>query len=102
MKKTLLHCGALLMALSLVGCEPPSLETSEDSVNLPATLPADSNVTATAETPVVSETPAVPAVEAPAVEAPAVPAIEAPPVPAEAPAVETPATEEAAAAKPVE
>ena len=55
MKKTLLSCAALLVALSTVGCEPPAAPNVSTDVTAPA---ADSNVTATAETPAMTETPA--------------------------------------------
>ena len=102
MKKTLLSCAALMLAFATVGCQPAdTTDVSTDTTSAPA---ADSNVTATAETPVV-EAPAAeaPAAEAPAAEAPAAeaPAAEEAPV-AEAPAEEAPAAEAPAEEAPAE
>jgi hypothetical protein len=64
MKKTLLSAIALLLTLSVVGCQPPA--TDIEATGTTAEPAADSNVTATAETPAVTETPADAPAEAPA------------------------------------
>lgn len=77
MKKTLLSCVALLFTFAIVGCQPTDTAAPDTSTDTTPAAPADSNVTATAETPAVVEAPAA---EAPAAEAPAAeePAAEAP------------------------
>lgn len=67
MKKTLLSVASLLVALTTIGCQPAA--TTTDVSTDTAAPAADSNVTATAETPAMTETPA--ATEAPAAEEPA-------------------------------
>jgi len=105
MKKTFLSGIAMLLAVSSLGCQPPDAAPSMSTDTMMA--PADSNVTATAETPAMTEAPVVeaPVVEAPVVEAPVIlaPAAEVPAVEepaAEEPAVEAPAFEEPAAEEP--
>lgn len=74
MKKTLLSCAALLVTFAIVGCQPTDTATPDTSTDVAPAAPADSNVTATAETPAVVEAPAA---DAPAAEATAAPAEEA-------------------------
>jgi hypothetical protein len=70
MKKTLLSIAALMIAFATIGCQPADTTTD---VSTDVVVPeVDSNVTATAETPAVVETPVVeeeiPAATEPAVE----------------------------------
>ncbi len=58
MKKSLFGCVALLFTLSTIGCQPAPMESTDDSTMM-MEAPADSNVTATAETPAMTETPVV-------------------------------------------